>query len=250
LALPDLLASRRRLAVLAVAAIAIVATILALASMRADAMDWKSRHSAPHAEGQLDHGFNAPDVNGFYSSQVINPAPETWAKVRPSSAYRVLVLAAGKDADTALDPQVAVLVGAAKQWAKQESRVKLKVRFLSDPTSFIDDLDHAAKSDNADLIVTAGNTLVEPVAVVSANYAGYDRQQFLVLGAEVAEPTSNIAASDWKGSAYIGEGLQQSLFYDPAAVTAPRAYAALRAGAAAVLSGYTSVIVRIPVDKY
>lgn len=244
------LTPRARHIALAIAVVVAVAATLGVVLSRTDDMDWSSRHKAPHAAGRLDAGFHAPDVDGFYSSQAINPDPETWTKVRPSSAYRVLLLATGKDARTAYDPQVAILVAAVKKWAKDESRVKLKIRYLSDSEEFITSIDHAAKADNADLIITAGNSLVEPVAVVSANYAGYDAQQFLVLGAEVAEPTTNIAATDWEGSAYLGEGLDQALFYDPAAVTAPRAYAALRAGAAAVLSGYTSVIVRIPADKY
>lgn len=238
----------RYLAVTAAAVVAAVATFLWLG--RHDPMDWSTRHPVPHAEGTLAAGFHAPDVEDFYSSQVIDPQPESWTDVRPASDYRVLVLAAGKDAATAADPQVAILVDAARTWAEDESRVKLKVRYLADPDGYIQAIDDAARKDNADLIVTAGNSLVDAVAVVSANYAGEEPQQFLVLGAEVAEPTTNIAATDWVGSAYLGEGLEESLYYDPAAVTAPRAYAALRAGAAAVLSGYTSVIVRIPTDSY
>lgn len=236
------------LAVVAVLAAAVVTTVLL--ARRTDPMDWSARHTTPRAQGQLAPDFHAPDLHGYYSSQVVSPGPETWTKVRPSSDYRVLLLAAGKDAGTAYDPQVQVLVDAVRRWAGDEDRVKLKVRYLSDPDAYIQELDDAAKDDHADLIVTAGNTLVDPVAVVSANYAGYEPQQFLVLGAEVAEPTTNIAATDWAGSAYLGEGLDESQYYDPAAVTAPRAYAALRAGAAAVLSGYTSVIVRIPADEY
>jgi hypothetical protein len=240
----------RRASVAVIAAVAAIAVALVVLSTRTDAMDWSARHPAPHAEGHLDPGFHAPDVDDYYSSQVINPDPATWNKVRPSGDYRVLVLAAGKDEHTAENRQVAILINAVRRWAEAEDRVKLKVRYLSDPHSFIQGLDDAAKHDHADLIVTAGNSLVEPVAAVSANYAGEDPQQFLVLGAEVAEPTANIAATDWTGSAYLGEGLQESLYYHPAAVTAPRAYAALRAGAAAVLSGYKSVIVRIPADRY
>lgn len=240
----------RRAAVTIVTAIALVAGVLLLLGARNDGLDWSKPHQVPHAQGRLDVGFHAPDVDGFYSSQVVKPDPETWNDVRPSGDYRVLVLVAGKDRHTAQDPQVAILVDAVRKWAEAEDRVKLKVRYLSDPHAFIRDLDDAAKRDHADLIVTAGNSLVEPVAAVSANYAGEDPQQFLVLGAEVAEPTANIAATDWTGSAYLGEGLDESLYYDPAAVTAPRAYAALRAGVAAVLSGYRSVIVRIPVDEY
>jgi len=240
----------RRTALAAAAFLAIVTAVVLVLSTRSDALDWSSPHHAPHAEGPLDPGFHAPAVDSFYSSQVIDPDPETWTQVRPSGDYRVLVLAAGKDEHTAQNPQVAILVDAVEKWATAESRVKLKVRYLPDPNTYIQGLDHAATKDHADLIITAGNSLVDPVAAVSANYAGEDPQQFLVLGAEVAEPTANIAATDWVGSAYLGEGLEESRYYHPAAVTAPRAYAALRAGVAAVLSGYTSVIVRIPADRY
>jgi basic membrane lipoprotein Med (substrate-binding protein (PBP1-ABC) superfamily) len=244
------LTPRVRSIALVVATLAALAAVLAAYLTRTDDMDWSSRHTAPHAVGELDAGFHAPDVDTFYSSQVVNPDPESWTKVRPSSTYRVLLLATGKDDHTAYDPQVAILAAAVRKWAEAEPQVRLKTRYLSDSTTFIKSIDDAAKHDNADLIITAGNSLVEPVAVISANYAGYDPQQFLVLGAEVAEPTTNIAATDWDGSAYLGEGLDQAQFYDPDEVTAPRAYAALRAGVAAVLSGYTSVIVRIPADQY
>ncbi len=200
--------------------------------------------------GSLAPGFNAPDVDTYYSGQVVEPDPETWTDVRPPAGYRVLVLADGRDESTPRDPQVKILVDAAHRWAREEDRVDLTVRYLDDPHTYIDEIDRAAMAGSADIIVTAGNGLVDPVAVVSANYAGEDPQQFLVLGAEVAEPTSNIAATDWQGSAYLGEGVPEADYYHPAAVTAPRAYAALRAGAAAVLSGYTSLIVRIPADRY
>ncbi|MFL6024652.1 MAG: hypothetical protein ACJ72O_15040 [Marmoricola sp.] len=241
--------SRRTALATVVAVLAASAFVLVLGT-RTDAGDWSSPHQAPHAVGRLDPGFHAPAVDSFYSSQVINPAPETWTKVRPSATYRVLVLAAGKDARTPADPQVAILVAAVRKWVKAEDRVTLKLRYLSDSHTFIQGIDDAARKSHADLIITAGNSLVEPVAAVSANYAGEHPRQFLVLGAEVAEPTINIAATDWKGSAYLGEGLEESLFYHPSAVTPTRAYAALRAGVAAVLSGYTSVIVRIPTDRY
>ena len=206
--------------------------------------------AAEHAAGSLAPGFHAPDVDTYYSGQVVEPDPETWTDVRPPAGYRVLMLAEGRDESTSRDAQVEILVAAAERWAQEEERVDLTVRYLGDPHTYIDDIDRAAMSGSADIIVTAGNGLVDPVAVVSANYAGEDPQQFLVLGAEVAEPTTNIAATDWQGSAYLGEGAPETDYYDPAAVTAPRAYAALRAGAAAVLSGYTSLIVRIPADRY
>lgn len=242
----------RRLVTALVLVVAIGATATACSDpqVRAAVSDAASAQAPTRAVGSLAAGFHAPDLDSFYSGQVVQPDPETWTDVRPSAKYRVLVLADGRDESTARDPQVAILVDAARRWARAEDRVDLTVRFLSDPHAYIDAIDGAAMSGTADLIVTAGNGLVDPVAVVSANYAGEHSQQFLVLGAEVAEPTTNIAASDWEGSAYLGEGVPEASYYDPAAVTAPRAYAALRAGVAAVLSGYRSIIVRIPADRY
>ncbi|MFH8249069.1 hypothetical protein ACH3VR_01715 [Microbacterium sp. B2969] len=243
---------RRTLSLVLLAALAIVgvATVWGVLQSRADEPDAAADAAAPLAEGSLAAGFHAPDLDLYYSGQVVEPDPETWTDVRPSADYRVLVLADGQDAGTPRDPQVATLVGAVERWAREENRVDLTIEYLSDPHAYIDEIDRAASSGDADLIVTAGNGLVDPVAVVSANYAGEDLQQFLVLGAEVAEPTHNIAASDWQGSAYLGEGVTESDYYDPAEVTASRAYAALRAGVAAVLSGYTGIIVRIPADSY
>jgi hypothetical protein len=243
---------RRTVLFVAVTALAVVtvATAWGVLQPRDGQPQGPAAAAAPLADGSLAPGFHAPDLDTYYSGQLIEPDPETWTDVRPSSEYRVLVLADGQDASTARDPQAAILVGAVERWAREEDNVELAVEYLSDPHAFIDEIDRAANSGDADLIVTAGNALVDPVAVVSANYAGEDPQQFLVLGAEVAEPTHNIAASDWEGSAYLGEGVTESDYYDPAAVTEPRAYAALRAGVAAVLSGYTGVIVRIPADQY
>lgn len=243
---------RRALLFVAVAALAVVAvgTAWTLLQPRPSEAEGSTGADAPLAAGRLAAGFHAPDLDLYYSGQVVEPDAESWTDVRPASEYRVLVLADGQDERTARDAQVATLVGAVERWAGEEQRVALTVTYLSDPHAYIDEVDRAAAARDADLIITAGNALVDPVAVVSANYAGEEPQQFLVLGAEVAEPTHNIAASDWQGSAYLGEGVTESDYYDPSAVTAPRAYAALRAGVAAVLSGYTGIIVRIPADQY
>jgi len=245
-------ASDRRRAVVLVLVLVVVAAAAAWVVLlpRAGDPDGRSRDSVPRAEGRLQPGFHAPALDAHFSGQVVEPDPETWTDVRPSSEYRVLVLADGRDEHTPRDPQVAILVDAVQRWAGEEDRVKLTIQYLSDPYAYIDMIDRAAMAGDADLIVTAGNRLVDPVAVVSANHAGEEPQQFLVLGSEVAEPTHNIAASDWQGSAYLGEGVRESDYYDAAAVTAPRAYAALRAGVAALLSGYGGVIVRIPADHY
>ena len=91
-----------------------------------------------------------------------------------------------------------------------------------------------------DLIISAGNDLVDALAVVSANHLS---QQFLVVGAEVAEPTQNVTAADWSGASFRGEGLGASSTYDPASFTEQRCAAAIRAGVAAVLHNLTGIVI-------
>jgi hypothetical protein len=91
-----------------------------------------------------------------------------------------------------------------------------------------------------DLIVSAGNDLVDPLALVTASHLA---QQFLVVGAELAEPTQNVTAVDWSGASFRGEGLGMSSTYDPDSFTAERCAAAIRAGVAAVLTELTGIVV-------
>jgi hypothetical protein len=91
-----------------------------------------------------------------------------------------------------------------------------------------------------DLIVSAGNDLIDALTVVTASNL---QQRFLVVGAELAEPTHNVTAVDWSGASFRGEGLGMSSAYDPASFTAQRCTAAVRAGVAAVLSNLTGLVV-------
>lgn len=68
-------------------------------------------------------------------------------------------------------------------------------------------------------------------------------QPFLVVGAELAEPTGNVTAVDWSGASFRGEGLGASSAYDPASFTAERCAAAIRAGVAAVLNDLTGIVI-------
>ena len=70
-------------------------------------------------------------------------------------------------------------------------------------------------------------------------------QHFLVVGAELAEPMSNVTAADWTGASFRGEGLGMSSSYDPGTFTPERAGRAVRAGVAAVLNGLTGIVIWI-----
>ncbi|WP_067136441.1 hypothetical protein [Microtetraspora malaysiensis] len=194
--------------------------------------DWSRPHAKPSAVGTPGPGFfpaasPAPEAT-------ITPRPGSWNGVRPSEGYRVVLLTAGDD------PQTKTLVNAVTEWAEEEN-VSLKTLTATEPDQFIPRISSAIKM-KPDLIISAGNDLIDPLAMVSPNHLD---QQFLVVGAELAEPTGNVTAADWTGASFRGEGLGMSSTYDPATFTPERAGRAVRAGAAAVLNGLTGLVIWI-----
>ena len=122
---------------------------------------------------------------------------------------------------------------------RQDEDVSLKTVTASDPHTYVATIDKAIGME-PDLVITAGNELVDPLAMVTPNHLD---QPFLVVGAELAEPTHNVTAADWAGASFRGEGLGASSTYDPASFTPERARDAVRSGVAAVLSGVTGIVI-------
>jgi len=209
---------------------ATAATIALVAGCGSDD-DWSRPHAEPSAVGALGPGFTDPDRPPTPEA-TITPRPDSWAAVHPSADYRVVLLTAGDD------DQTGTLVDAVRDWADDEE-VSLKTVTATDPHTYVDTIDHAIGLE-PDLIITAGNELVDPLAMVTPNHLD---QPFLVVGAELAEPTHNVTAADWAGASFRGEGLGASSTYDPASFTPERASDAVRSGVAAVLSGVTGIVI-------
>jgi len=205
----------------------------ALAGGCGAADDWSAPHAKPTAVGALGNGFVDPSSPPAPEA-TITPRPGSWNAVHPSAGYRVVLLTTGENAPTR------TLEGAVTRWAKEED-VSLKTVNASNPRDYITPIVRAMRL-KPDLVVAAGNGLIDPLALVSANHLD---QQFLVLGAELAEPTYNVTAANWVGAAVRGEGLGKRDSYDPASFTPERAGEALRAGVAAVLHGLTGIVVRL-----
>ncbi|MFF2330006.1 MULTISPECIES: hypothetical protein [unclassified Streptomyces] len=216
------------------AAVLVVAT--ALLSGCASGDDWSKPRPGPSAVGQLGAGFIDPDEPPAPESTV-TPGPDSWAGVRPRAGTRVVLLTAGRDRPTK------ALVKAVKAWAKDED-VDLRTVTASDAADLMPAVTRALDL-RPDLVVSAGNDLIDPLATVSPNHLD---QKFLVVGAELAEPTENVTAVDWSGASFRGEGLGMSSTYDAASFTDARCAAAIRAGAAAVLTGHTGIVVWL--DKF
>lgn len=210
---------------------ALAAAIAAVVTGCGAADDWSAPHPPPAAVGVLGPGFVTTPPT---PEATITPSPGSWDGVHPAPGYRVVLLTAGDDAPTR------TLVAAVTDWAGQEG-VSLKTVTAADPGRYPESVGEAVKLA-PDLVISAGKDLVDALALVTASHL--DRQ-FLVLGAELAEPTANVTAANWPGASFRGEGLGTSTGFDPASFTPSRAAAALRAGVASVLSGVTGVVLRL-----
>jgi basic membrane lipoprotein Med (substrate-binding protein (PBP1-ABC) superfamily) len=218
---------RQRTGALAAAA-AIAATLVLLAGCAGD--DWSRPHPAPTAVGELKAGFepSAPPS----PEATINPTAGSWDDVHPSAGFRVVLLSTDENRPAK------TLAASVRRWADAEGVSLREVKAGHDLIAAI----VQAMDEKPDLIITVGDALVDPLATVTANHL--DRE-FLVLGAEVAEPTHNVTSVDWTGAAFRGEGLGTSSHYDPATFTAARGDRAVRAGVAAVLHDLTGIVLWI-----
>jgi hypothetical protein len=195
--------------------------------------DWSEPHPDPSPVGTLGPGFVDPAAPPTPEG-TIEPVPGSWNEVRPSPGYRVVLLTAGDD------PQTRTLVTAVTEWAAEE-QVSLKTVTATESGQFTQTITQAVNLA-PDLIISAGNDLVDALTLVTASHL--DRQ-FLVIGAEMAEPTANVTAADWRGATFRGEGLGMSSTYDPTSFTPHHAAAAVRAGVASVLTGHTGIVIRL-----
>ncbi|MFB2555337.1 hypothetical protein [Herbiconiux liangxiaofengii] len=192
--------------------------------------DWSQPHPAPTAIGALGEGFLPTDPPS--PEATIDPAPGSWDDVRPSPGFRVVLLHSGDE------PEVATLTDAVRDWAAADDVDLREVPVGEHPIDSVVE----AMDLHPDLIISAGNDLIDPLAAVTPSHLD---QLFLVVGAELAEPTENVTSVDWTGAAFRGEGLGAASQYDPASFTAERCAAAVRAGVAAVLHGDTGIVLWI-----
>ncbi|MFF3564952.1 hypothetical protein ACFYXS_33410 [Streptomyces sp. NPDC002574] len=211
-------------------ALATLAVAAALVTGCGSGDDWSRPHPQPTAVGTLGPGFVDPAAPPGPEATA-TPRPGSWSGVHPPQGYRVVLLTAGDDGPTK------ALVKAVDEWAAAE-HVDLRTVTADSPSDYVAAAGRAMKM-GADLIVSAGNDLIDPLAMITPNHLS---QQFLVVGAELAEPTQNVTAVDWPGASFRGEGLGMSSTYDPASFTTARCEGAIRAGVAAVLSDMTGIV--------
>lgn len=163
-----------------------------------------------------------------------SPGAGSWEGTDPEPGYRVVLVT------TDQDDRTEVLSGAVRDWA-DDVDAELSEIVSANPARHVADIQQAI-DEQADLVVSTGDSLVDAMSLVTASNL---QQQFLVVGAGLAEPTTNVTAAEWEGAAFRGEGLGQHQSFDPATFTPERAGRAVRAGVAAVLTGLNGTVVRV-----
>jgi len=161
----------------------------------------------------------------------VQPEPGSWAGVRPPAGYRVVLISAGDD------PATTTLAEAVKGWAAGAD-VTLDTLDATDDDEVEAHIDRAVAM-RPDLVVGAGSGVVDVFALITAQHLA---QEFLVVGAELPEPTGNVTSVVWPGASFRGTGLGASGDQDPASVTPARAGDAVTAGVASVLHGLTGIV--------
>ena len=138
------------------------------------------------------------------------------------------------------DPATGTLVTAVRQWASAE-HVSLETVAVEKQTA-VDGIVQAMDL-RPDLVVCAGNALVDALALVTASHLDH---QFLVVGAQLPEPTVNVTAAIWRGASSRGGEVQDTASsFDPDAFTLAHAGAAIRAGVASVLNDLTGIVISL-----
>ena len=153
-------------------AVALLAATAALVAGCSSADDWTQPHPKPIAIGALGPGFVDPSAPPAPEGTV-RPQPGSWTGVHPPKDYRVVLLTAGDDRPTK------ALVTAVQDWAEDE-HVDLRTVVPDGPHDLVPSITRALKM-GPDLIVSAGNDLIDPLATVTPSHLS---QQFLVVGAE------------------------------------------------------------------
>lgn len=196
--------------------------------------DWSVARDDGEPVGALAPGF--VDASATPSPEAtIAPEDGSWDAVHPPAGYRVVLLTATFDSTTA------ALTAGVTAWAEAED-VSLKTVTIDEPAEAVDGVVRAMEL-GPDLIVATGPALVDPLALVTASHL--DRQ-FLVIGAQLPEPTANVTAAIWPGAASRGSEVPDADgSADPRAYTSGRADAAARAGVASVLHDLTGIVIQL-----
>ncbi|MFD3445188.1 BMP family ABC transporter substrate-binding protein [Microbacteriaceae bacterium 4G12] len=189
-------------------------------------------HSSGHESGREASG-------SFWDG--IDPAPESTVTPPPDAAEGVAVPEGYEVAVVARrdDPTASTLVEATRAWAEAHGATAT-VREVTDEN----EIERALLDETtaADVVVGVGPGVVDVFSLLTAQML--DRQ-FLMLGAQLAEPTKNVTAVVWPGASFRGTGISETDSDTGSGTTTERAESGVATGIAAILAGRTGIVLQL-----
>ncbi|MFC5928172.1 BMP family ABC transporter substrate-binding protein [Cryobacterium melibiosiphilum] len=170
----------------------------------------------------------------------LSPLPGSWDGVVPPAGYRAIVISRSVAGDPGNADATRAIGAAVERWAAQYD-VDLQSFVAADDDEVERHLD-AAVALSPDLVLGAGSGVVDVFSLLTAQNLG---QEFLMVGAQLPEPTANVTAAVWAGATFRGTGVSVPADQVASAVTVQRAEDAVTAGVAGVLHGLSGVVVRL-----
>lgn len=164
--------------------------------------------------------------------RTIEAEPPT--EVENLSGYRIAVVTR--------DAASASLLDAAREFARERGA---ELSEFPAPSPDIDGVDaalDAALADNPDVVVGLGAGVVDLFSFETSQLLD---QQFLVIGAQIAEPTDNVTAVIWDGATSRGSAASADGELDDASATHGRGWDAFSVGVTSIRSGVTGVVLRL-----
>jgi hypothetical protein len=204
------------------------------AAVQAPATPLASATPTAAAIQPLGAGFLGPNTTPTPEATV-SPEPGSWDGVTPPDGYSAVLITTGQDVAST------TVATAVQQWATGQG-VDLTVLAAASDDEVEARINEAVALD-VDLVFGAGTGVIDVFALLTAQHLGQD---FLVIGAELPEPTENVTSVTWPGATFRGSGLGTSGDLDPATTTLAQSTEAVSAGVASVLHGLTGIVLSLP----
>jgi hypothetical protein len=158
----------------------------------------------------------------------------TPGEVGSLAGYRIIAISGSDD-----DATARMLDGVTR--FAEERQADLEVQTAADPEA-LDAAFEAAVAAAPDVIVGLGEPVVDLFSFESPQRL---EQQFLLIGAQAAEPTANMTAVVWSGATSRGSAASADGALDADSVTDARVNEALAAGIASIRDGVTGVVLSL-----
>lgn len=165
----------------------------------------------------------------------ISPEPGSWEGVEPPHGYRVGLITA------TADPTADALARGVMEWAAARD-IHVEIWAADDGDEIEAAITEASEQRDIDLVIGAGRGIVDVFALITSQHLA---QEFLVVGAQLPEPTHNVTAVVWPGASFRGSGISEATDAEDSAATDEQALTATGAGVASVLHGYTGIVLAL-----